>query len=540
MGKKPEEQNCLDRSWIAAVSLIAVLAAVSFIPPRSIGGVHLRRANILSDILAFDDRTTEAEEPELFDEEEFLIDMEQVAERVAAVQIAADTQPRPVRITFEWDVRRDSLPPARGAVPDSGRRSPALVPVEDYDTTGHSPMTRFYEALLTGGRPVRIAVLGDSFIEGDIMTADLREALQSLWDGEACGAGFAPMASPLTGFRRSIGTRSEGWTSYNIMQRKRAPETVRDKFYLSGWACTPEPGAATRWEGVDAYKYLDRSRCARIFFLSPRDSRIEITLNDGESRRFDVEGAPAVRQVVVRADSIRSLAFRVLSATEGFIGYGATFESDGAVVDNYSVRSNNGQAMFWTDPSIDAQIGALAGGYDLVILQYGLNIMQPGVRSYANYSRQIEKMTAFVRQCFPGAAVLILGVSDRSVKTDRGFEPMDAIPYMLDCQRQTARRTGAAFWPTCDAMRAQGGMERFVENGWAGKDFTHINFAGGRRVALALFDALNAELQALRRTEAEARISERPETVLDSAKTAAVTRELLKETAPEPLNLPRR
>ncbi len=65
------------------------------------------------------------------------------------------------------------------------------------------------------------------------------------------------------------------------------------------------------------------------------------------------------------------------SGTEGFVGYGAVFEADGVVVDNYSVRSNNGQAMFWTNPSVNAQINAHAG-YDLVVLQYGLNIMQTG------------------------------------------------------------------------------------------------------------------------------------------------------------------
>ena len=41
-------------------------------------------------------------------------------------------------------------------------------------------------------------------------------------------------------------------------------------------------------------------------------------------------------------------------------------------------------------------------------------------------------------------------------------------------------------------MRSLGGMEQFVANGWAGKDYTHINYAGGRRVAWSLFDAINA------------------------------------------------
>ena len=37
--------------------------------------------------------------------------------------------------------------------------------------------------------------------------------------------------------------------------------------------------------------------------------------------------------------------------------------------------------MFWTNPSVNAQINAMLG-YDLVVLQYGLNIMQPGVKNY--------------------------------------------------------------------------------------------------------------------------------------------------------------
>ena len=48
-------------SWLAAAALIAVLVAVSFIPPQSVGGVKLRRANILSDRLSF--HAAEAADP---------------------------------------------------------------------------------------------------------------------------------------------------------------------------------------------------------------------------------------------------------------------------------------------------------------------------------------------------------------------------------------------------------------------------------------------------------------------------------------------
>lgn len=118
-----------------------------------------------------------------------------------------------------------------------------------------------------------------------------------------------------------------------------------------------------------------------------------MTVNDRDNRTFDIEGSPAVRQIVVH-DDIRSLSFKVLSGAAETIGYGAIFESaPGVVVDNYSIRSNNGQAMFWTSPTVNAQINEMLG-YDLVILQYGLNILEPGIRSFAKYGEQIEKMIA--------------------------------------------------------------------------------------------------------------------------------------------------
>ena len=519
-------------SWLAAAALIAVLVAVSFIPPQSVGGVKLRRANILSDLLSFDDAEAAepAAEPALFDEEEFHIDMAAVAER-----IEADTTPREVQITYEWLLAQDTARRER-AVPDSARFVATLTPIEDFSDSGR--IRAFCDTLLNAPRPVRIAFLGDSFVEGDILTADLREKLQQAYGGG--GAGFAPMASPLTVFRRTIKTQSKGWTAYNIMQRKAAPQNLRGHFFVSGWVCQPSEGASTRWENTDYRQQLDSCTAARVFFISPGDSRIELTLNDSLRREFEVEGAAAVRQVTVTAPHIRSLAFKVNSGTEGFIGYGAVFEADGVVVDNYSVRSNNGQAMFWTNPSVNAQVNDLAG-YDLVILQYGLNIMQTGVHNYTNYARQIEKMVVYVQQCFPTAAVLVLGVSDRSVKTDAGFEPMDAIPYMLDYQRGAAENTGAAFWPTCDAMRSLGGMEQFVANGWAGKDYTHINYAGGRRVAWSLVDAINAGAYEAHAAAEAARIRRQAEqAVLDSVRLLKIDRELRPVSAIGNLNTPRK
>jgi hypothetical protein len=73
-------------------------------------------------------------------------------------------------------------------------------------------------------------------------------------------------------------------------------------------------------------------------------------------------------------------------------------------------------------------------------------------------------------------------------------------------QREAAEKCGASFWNTYEAMQRMGGMTRFVENGWAGKDYTHINYGGGRQIAGALFRALYADLYAYWQRETEHRI----------------------------------
>lgn len=518
------EKNCSHKSWMAVTTLLVVLVAVSFIPPQTIGGVTLRRANIFADIFSFEDAGASSEASAVFNEAEFQVDMQEVAQ-----QIEADTIQR-VQTTFEWAIPGIKAQ-ERQIIPSAVRINNTPVEIEDFSTDGN--MRRFYDALLNAQRPVRIAFMGDSFVEGDILTSDLREKLQTAYGGG--GTGFAPMSSPLTAFRRSIKTQAKGWTSYGIMQRKNAPAALRENFFVSGWVSQPSADASTRWENTDFRLRLDSCNTARVLFISPLDSRVEVTINDSLRREFIIPGDAAVRQIAVTAPHIHSLNFRVISGVSGFIGYGAVFESQGVVVDNYSIRSNNGQAMFWTNPAVNAQVNTMLD-YDLVVLQYGLNIMQQGVRNYSNYATQIEKMVAYVRQCFPRAAVLILGVSDRNVRTSTGYAPMDALPGMLASQRQAAKNAGVAFWSTCEAMRSYGGMERFVANGWAGKDFTHINYAGGRRVAWSLFDALNADACLLYKKQQEMRRIAAQGAVIDTTQLRKIEKRLFNGTVTDSLN----
>ena len=505
MPKNPNDYT--SRGWQVACTSLLLLAVISFIPPITVGGVKLRRASILSDVIdhsaSQEHQSTELVELPEIDVKEFEVDLIEVAQKVA--ETTASASPMGEATSASWEGIFDEQP-SGGDAEDGNEQMPALedIPLADYsdilpadelitpieeffEGSGNSPMSQFYEKLLAGKSSVRVAFMGDSFVEGDILTADLRELMQDSFHG--LGVGYAPVASPFTGFRQTIKTQSKGWTPYNIMQLKNVPSPYSDDFFVSGWVAQASEGASTRWEMTERRRHLQECRRARLLFISREESVVSIKLNDGEERTFSFDADNVVRQIVIEEPSIRSLEMKVVKGAAGFTGIGAEFDdTQGISIDNFSIRSNNGQAMFRSSPSVNAQINNMRP-YDLVILQYGLNIMQAERTNYSLYAEQVEKMISYVRSCFPGAAVLVMGVSDRSQKSESGIEPMRSAVNLTEWQRTAAEKCGAAFWNTYEAMQRKGGMTEFVNKNWAGKDYTHINYAGGREIGRELYYA---------------------------------------------------
>ena len=500
------KEDYTSRGWLVASATLLILFIVSLIPPISAGGIELRRASILSDLVRFDDgeSKTESEPQPEINVAEFEVDLEAVAEQVAKTQALAS--PTGSATSASWEGIFEEQPSGGEEFVEDQEPLPSLeelpttdysailpeasliTPIENFAHEGMGAWDRLYEKLLWNKEQVRVAFMGDSFVEGDILTADLRELLQDTFHGG--GVGFAPVASPFTGFRQTIKTTSKGWTPYNIMQRKSAPAPYADDFFVSGWVAKASAGASTRWDMTTKRRHLEEVERARLLFICRQRAEIGLKLNDGEERVFFFEGDEVVRQIVVEQEQIRSLEMTILSGAETFTGIGAEFDSKkGVAVDNFSIRSNNGQAMFWSNASVNSQINTMRP-YDLVILQYGLNIMQAERHNYSLYGEQVEKMISYVESCFPGAAVLVMGVSDRSQKGEDGIKPMESAKSLTQSQREASQNKGVAFWDTYAAMQRMGGMTEFVTNGWAGKDYTHINYAGGARIARELYYAI--------------------------------------------------
>lgn len=362
--------------------------------------------------------------------------------------------------------------------------------IEDYSDSTMRGMAPFYRALdeiNTKGRQVRIAVFGDSFIEADILTADLREMLQKRFGG--CGVGFVTITSMTSGYRPTVRHSFGGWSSHAVTD---SIYFDKKKQGISGHYFVPRKGAYVQLRGQKKYaSLLDTCRRATIYFYNKGEVGLTAVVNRSESlsRQYSANGRLQKMQVKGRIGSIRWNVDRADST----LFYGLAMDGDrGVAVDNFSLRGSSGLSL----RSIPAQMLKEFNEqrpYDLIILQYGLNIATPRGKKYDGYKKGMLTAIEHMKECFPQAGFLLLSVGDRDYKTETGeLRTMPGVKNLVRYQQSIAAESGIAFWNMFEAMGGNGSMARLVhaKPSQANYDYTHINFRGGKYLAGLLYETL--------------------------------------------------
>jgi lysophospholipase L1-like esterase len=359
------------------------------------------------------------------------------------------------------------------------------IRIEDY-SSGHVGLKRFFSALKQSrARPVRIAFMGDSFIEGDIMVADFRSAMQQTFGGH--GVGFVPIASVSSQYRPTISQQAEGWKSYSIVNAKRPDYTLPGMMFE-----TKSDAAKLSFTTTDRYAALKRVNSLKFLYDRSEATDMQLVYNnlmDTITQRLD----PAQTFAQYELDDTISEGSFTFTNAWGLRALGIALEDKtGIIVDNYSLRGNSGLILEQLNPLVCESFRAIRP-YDLIILQYGLNAMDENMLDYGWYGTRMAKVIRHLQSCFPESNLLLLSIPDRSNQYNGIFSTMPAVLALLHTQRQTARTTQIPFWNMFGAMGGENSMVTFVEKGWAGKDYTHLTFKGGREIAQSLMSALMRE-----------------------------------------------
>lgn len=442
------------RIWILCLMIVAALMGLHFMPRVEIFGMELRRVDILSDL--FPD-TPDVSEKELAE---------------------ALKQQRPH--------------PAHGSVNDCPK---GMVCIEDYAIEEEKSMDVFYRKLCnlkTQGRPVRIAYFGDSFIEGDIFTADLRDLLQSRFGG--AGVGYVDMASQTAGFRQSVRAFSQNVEAHSVMDSAHRNN-------LLGINCRyffPRRGEVSLTLKGTAYgKNTGQAQKSQLFLKTTVPLQVTAEVNGGEPQTFHLQGENRIQCLTTTGviSQVKWSFYADSLAHRHITLYGATMDNErGVTVDNFSLRGSGGGVLL-SVPDENLKQFFEHRPYDLIVLHYGLNVIGPGSGKKAadNYGHILDRMIRKFQQLQPGTPILVVSVSDRDSRDKEGrITTLGGIRYLVNAQQQAALRNGTAFWNLFEAMGGTASIKRMAEQkpALANKDYTHLTFRGGKVLADKLYEAL--------------------------------------------------
>ncbi|EEC52835.1 hypothetical protein BACEGG_02893 [Bacteroides eggerthii DSM 20697] len=266
----------------------------------------------------------------------------------------------------------------------------------------------------------------------------------------------------------------------------------RSKQGISGHYFIPNPGAYVELRGQKNYaSRLDTCEHASIFFYNKGEVTLSASVNKGEAQTETFSPTGELREMDVTG-RIGSVRWKVESA-DSTLFYGLAMDgTQGIVVDNFSLRGSSGLSLrsvpVWMMREFNEQ-----RPYDLIILQYGLNVATERGRNYDRYRDGMATTIAHLKSAFPQAGILVVSVGDREYKTEEGdLRTMPGIKNLVRYQQNLAADSGVAFWNMFEAMGGEGSMADMVhaKPSLANYDYTHINFRGGKHLAELLYEAL--------------------------------------------------
>lgn len=444
--------NQLQKSFWLLLMVIGALLISSLMPAFKVGSIDIKKADLLADI-KIDPQPVLAEVP--------LVDS---IKTDSVVDSVIQVKPEPIAEAFPC--------------PDKNC-------LQDF-SPNKSTLKNFFRALRQSNRKqVRIAFYGDSFIEGDVLCGSFRDTLQGLYGGR--GVGFVPIASEVAQYRTSIQHTYSNWEGYSLVG-KQSPQVTLG---ISGHAFIPLPENEAEFKPPrrPANKKFDR---ISLFYKSENETPLHYVVNDTISFNDTLTASQLANQVTLQADqaAVIKLSF---PNPDSVIAYGLNFDAEtGVYVDNLAMRGNSGIGLYGLDTASLKQFNHYLD-YKLILLQYGLNVVtETDSTDYVWYETRMVKVVNRIKEAFPDAGIVLIGISDRAGNQNGKILTIPAIARMRKAQLKIAQRTQIAYWDLFEAMGGENSIVKFAEAKppLAAKDFTHLTFLGGRRLAKKLADAL--------------------------------------------------
>ena len=166
---------------------------------------------------------------------------------------------------------------------------------EQYSLSGF--LQKLVELKKKKRRKIRIAYFGDSMIEGDLITEDLRKQLQDIFGGS--GVGFVPVTSVVAGFRITVThTFSDNWTDVNFKSDDKSGANL----FISGHSFF---GGQNNWVDYKAvnHPHLNNFSDISVLYGMPATGKTSTTMLSVNGKQQTITANAAFNEFDIKYDS---------------------------------------------------------------------------------------------------------------------------------------------------------------------------------------------------------------------------------------------
>ena len=385
------------------------------------------------------------------------------------------------------------------------------LPEDDY--TFFDPVFRQMEQARRQGRNVRVVHYGDSQLEMDRISQDLREALQGRFGGAGTGSFPALSNVPSASISKYASGGFVQYTMYGDSTTSRAGHNrygmLAQVVQLSGGGTVSLRATKNKSarEGVKTFQ--------RVSVLCGRTSKdfsvkaVSDTLKPEPSTEVSENGTTLLCFTFSRPVQKANLSFRGSAEI-----YAISADGDaGVAVDNIPLRGCSGTIFTRISAPLMKESFEMTDTR-LIILQFGGNYMPvaKSTKVIEQYQEQIARQIQYFQTAAPQAKILFIGPSDMGKSVNGRVVTWPRLPQVVDSLKATALRNGAAYWDLYRMMGGENSMAQWVKHkpAYAGPDYIHFTPAGAQKVGEALSNSLLTyyDFYTLRKTLPKERVQE--------------------------------
>lgn len=342
-------------------------------------------------------------------------------------------------------------------------------------------MAPFFQKLVevSSGRaqsPLHILHFGDSHTAADEWTGGMRLYFQQKFGNG--GSGYSLAGHPFNGYRR-FGTHhgaTAGWQADGLSSGE------GDGYFGLGGV-----SIYTRRAAQSVFIEAECSQVGVYYLQMPGGGELELFDNDQLVKTFSTDGDIEATMLAYRTNpGIHHLRLLTLqNRPVRLLGWSTDLDA-GITYEALGINGAQASIFFrWKDTMVASYLQQRDPA--LIVLAYGSNEASDPNWTGDSYQAMFSALLKRLHTDCPAASILVLGPTDRMVRTRAGVVPVQGIDRIIAAQRLACAENQCVYWNAKQRMGGTSSIRDWMIAGLGQGDYVHFTAPGYDRLADVLF-----------------------------------------------------